>query len=119
MGRFDNLLEQLYDKDFNNMRFTVYNFIDSDGYVNEISALKHERLGIEDFSFMVFDISDEDKHGIKSNDSEIIQKYKDFKHYIEKECQKMPQVAIFIMNELGIVVAVKLKHFDLGKMKEI
>lgn len=117
--KYDELIDQLYNRDFNNMRFSVYNFIDDDGYVNEISALKGEKYGIEDFSFMVFEISDEDKKSIKSGDSAILQKYKDFKHYIEKECQKIPQLGIFIMKDLGVVVAVKLKLFDLGKMKEV
>ena len=119
VNRYDELLQQLYRKEFNNLRFTVYNFIDSDGYINEISAAHGEKYGIDDFEFIVFDISDEDKKAIKNGNAVTIQRYKAFKYYIEKECQTVPNCAIFIMKELGIVIAVKLKHYDIGKMKEV
>lgn len=118
-NRYGDLLQQLYDKDFNNLRFTVYNFIENDGYVNEISAAHGEKYGIDDFEFIVFDISDEDKKAIKCGNTVVIQKYKAFKYYIEKECQAIPNCAIFIMKEFGIVIAVKLKYYNLGKMKEV
>ena len=119
VNRYDELLRQLYEKDFVNLRYTVFNFIDSDGYVNEISALNKAHYGIDDFEFMVFDISDEDKKAIKNGNAFIIQKYRTFKHYIEKECQEVPNCAIFIMKDLGIVIAVKLKYYNLGKIKEV
>lgn len=119
VNRYDELLEQLYSKDFSDLRFTVYNFIENDGYVNEISAAHGEKYGIDDFEFMVFDISDEDKKAIKSGNAVTIQRYRAFKHYIEEECQKIPNCGIFIMKELGIVIAVKLKYYNLGKMNEV
>lgn len=118
VNRYDELLKQLYEKDFVNLRFTVFNFIDSDGYVDEISALNKAHYGIDDFEFIVFDIPQEDKKAIKNGNALVIQRYKAFKHYIEKECQEVPNCAIFIMKDLGIVIAVKLKYYNLGKMNE-
>ena len=69
VNRYDELLRQLYEKDFVNLRYTVFNFIDSDGYVNEISALNKAHYGIDDFEFIVFDISDEDKKDVIDNKS--------------------------------------------------
>ena len=119
INRYDELLQQLYEKDFNDLRFTVYNFIENDGYVNEISAAHGQKYGIDDFGFIVFDIPDDDKKAIKSGNAVTIQRYKAFKYYIEKECQDIPNCAIFIMKELGVVIAVKLKYYNLGKMKEV
>ncbi len=116
MSKYDELIEQLYDGSFRDMMFTVYNFIDNDGYVREMSAIRNEKMGIEDFSFMMFDIPASDKTAIKSNNRETIQKYNDFKYYIEKECQKILQIGIFVMKEFGVVIAVKPKHFDLSSI---
>lgn len=119
MGRYDNLLQQLYDKEFSDLRFTVYNFIESDGYVDEISAINGKKYDIDDFGFIVFDIPEDDKKGIKCGNAVTIQKYRVFKHYIENECQNKPECAIFIMKELGIVIAVKLKSYNINKMLEV
>lgn len=118
MGRYDSLLRQLYDKEFVDLRFTVYNYIESDGYVNEISAAHGKKYDIDDFEFIVFDLSDEERKAIRLGNALVIQKYRAFKHYIENECQEVPNCGIFIMRDLGIVVAVKLKYYNLGKMVE-
>ena len=118
MGRYDTLLQQLYEKDFNELRFTVYNFIENDGYVNEISAIHKLKYGIDDFEFIVFDIPEDDRNAIKHGNALVIQRYRVFKQYIEKECQEVPNCAIFIMKELGLVIAVKLKTFNIREMIE-
>ena len=117
--KYDELIRQLYERDFSDMRFSVFNFIDEDGYVNEISALDNEKYGIEDFSFMIFDISDNDKNKIKLSDAATLMKYKEFKYYVEKECQKKPKLSIFIMKDIGVVIAVKLKTYDLSDFSKI
>ena len=117
-NRYDELLKQLYDKDFVDLMFTVYNFIENDGYVAEISSAHGKKFDIDDFEFIVFDIPQEDKKAIKNGNALVIQRYQSFKYYIEKECQEVPNCAIFIMKDLGIVIAVKLKYYNLGKMNE-
>jgi hypothetical protein len=73
---------------------------------------------MDSFEFIVFDIPVEDRNEIKEGNAAVIQKYKDFKHIIENEKQKVPNCAIFIMKELGIVIAVKLKFFNIHMMLE-
>lgn len=119
MNNYEDLLWQLHGKKFNPMNFTVYNFIEDDGYVKELSALKHETFTMDDFEFMILSIPDDDKKGIKIKNRSILQHYIDFKYYIEKECQDIPQCGIFIMKDLGIIVAVKLKSYNIATIKEV
>lgn len=114
MYRYNDLVKQLLNKDFKNLNFTVYNFIDGNGYVKEMSVIRNEKLDIEDFSFIVFDVPTEQRSEIKSNNYDTIKKYNEFKYYVEKECQQTPQLCIFIMKELGVVIAVKPKLLDIN-----
>lgn len=114
---YDELFKQFKEKEFRPLRFTVYNFIENDGYVSEISMLKGKRLDIEDFEYFAFDIPDEDKNGIKCGNNSIIQKYSSFSYYVER-CQKIPECMVFVMKDLGIVIAVKLKDFDIDNLAE-
>lgn len=116
--RYDTLLSQLYNKHYVDLKFTVYNFIENDGYVNEISAVHNQKYDIDDFEFIVFDLPEDDSKAIKNSNAFVIQKYRTFKHYIEKECQTIPNCSIFILKDLGIVVAVKLKTFDIKQLEE-
>lgn len=115
---YKELFEQLKNREFRPLRFTVYNFIENDGYVAEISGLKGKKLGIDDFEYLAFDIPDEDKCGIKANNSSVIQKYNSFSYYIEHLCQKSPECMVFVMKDLGIVFAVKTNDFDINNLVE-
>lgn len=117
--RYEYLTRQFHEKEFGNMRFSVFNHIEDDGYVTEISALDNEEYGIDDFSFMVLDIPEEDRGKIRASDAATIAKYREFKRYVEKECQERPRLAVFIMKDVGVVVAVKLKTYNLEDFRKI
>lgn len=119
MKNYNKMFAQLHNKHFVNLKFTVYNFIENDGFVNEISALHNKKYDIGDFEFFMFDIPEDDKKAIKSGNAFVIQKYRTFKHYIENECQTVPDCSIFIMKEFGIVIAVKLKEFNIKKLEAV
>lgn len=116
---YTELIKQIKEKEYKPLRFTVYNFIEDDGYVTEISGLKGERFGIDDFEYISLDIPDEDRNAIRSENSNVINKYHMFSYHVEHSCQDVPECMVFVMNDLGLVIAVKLKNFDVKTLKEV
>lgn len=115
MKDYKFLIDQLYNKEYTPLRFTIYNFIENDGYVAEISGCKGKHYDIDDFEFFAFDIPDEDKFALRSDDTGAFVKYSNFAHMV-KVAQKIPECAVFVMKELGIVFAVKLREFDINDL---
>jgi len=115
---YADLLKQIKEKEFKPLRFTIYNFIENDGYVAEISCLKGKRLGMDDFEYISFDLNDDDKTAIRAENDSVINKYNMFSYYIEHNCQKIPECMVFVMKDLGVVICVKLKDFDVKTLKE-
>ena len=114
----EELLNQLYTREFKRLLFTVYNLIEDDGFVIEASNNNKRDYDMEDFEFFKFDISDEDKKAIKSKKKDILNLLNDFKYMVEKE--KQPQFAycrIYVMKDLGSVIAVKTKDFDVKQLR--
>lgn len=116
---YKELLEQIKTREFSPLRFTIYNFIENDGYIAEISGLKGERFGIDDFEYLALDIPDDDKNEIRAENANVITKYNSFSYYVEHNCEKIPECMVFVMKDLGIVIAVKLKDFDVKNLIEM
>ena len=115
---YAGLLKQIKEKEYKPLRFTIYNFIENDGYVAELSGLKGKRFDIDDFEYISLDIDNEDKVGIRSDNTSIINKYYMFSYYVEHTCQEIPECMVFVMKDLGVVICVKLKDFDIKTLKE-
>ena len=49
---YGELVKQISEDRFGRMMFTVYNFAEEDGWVNEIGMFRHERYGFDDFEMM-------------------------------------------------------------------
>lgn len=114
----DELWNQLLTKPFRGLLFTVYNLIDDEGFVVEARNNDKKDYDMEDFEFLNFDISAEDKKAIKNKKSDILNVLNDFKYEVEKQKQKsFAYCRIYIMKDLGSVIAVKLKSFDVAKLK--
>ena len=109
MEVFKDLIEQLRTHPFRRMLFTIYSYIEDDGYISTVA----KDCGVDDLEFIKFDIGDESK-SIAEGDRFVIAKYKAFKRYVEKTCQTVPNLSIFILKDLGLVVAVKPKNFDIN-----
>ena len=105
--KYTELTEQVLNKEYKTINFAIYNHIDDDGWLKELSAHNGVDYGIDDLEYTLLTISDEDKSGIKNNLSPVIQKYKLFKRYVEHELQDFHNIGVFIMNEYGCVVVVK------------
>ena len=106
----DDLLRQLYEKPFRKILFGIYNAIDDDGIVREISAIDNTEYGIDDFQFLNFDISDDARLAIKNNTYNSINRIMDdFKYYVENKLQEnvSAHCRIYKLREYGALVAVK------------
>ena len=113
----DDLLSQMKEMPFGRTPFTVYNFAEDDGWVAELSALN--KVGIYDFDDLEtlrFVIPSEDAENLKSNRRSTVDFYSTFKKHVENEMQSVPNVAIFIIKDIGGVFAVKPKGYDVKKI---
>ena len=111
-----NLIEQIKEKGFRPAIFIVYNIMDEDGFILELEGMFKKKFSIDDFEYMVFDLSISEKNAIIYYISKASKKFTDLKKFIEVDIQ--PDVnklrsKIYIKNEEGIVFLVKLKDFDL------
>lgn len=115
---YAGLLDQLKKKEFGQLRFTIYNFIENEGYIAELSGHNGRKYDIDDLEYVAFDIPDEDKNAIRSENRDVISRYNSFGHYIDGLCKGFSECGIFVMKELGIVFAVKPIGFDVEKIGE-
>lgn len=115
---YADLLGQMKEKEFGPLRFTIYNYIENEGYLAELSGHNGRRYDIDDLEYMVFDVPDEDKNAMRSENGDVIFRYNSFAHHVSGLCGGFSECGIFVMWELGIVFAVKPKGFDVKKIGE-
>lgn len=113
LNDYECLIDELGENKFGRMYFTVYNFADEDGWVNEIGSLNKKCYDYDDLEMMRFTLPVEDIEGLKNCEKSVIGKYNTFKRIIENELQSIPNVAIFVINDIGGVFAVKPKEYNL------
>ena len=99
---FNGLTQQLFDKPFKDMLFTIYNFAEEERYTDNISKLGYDS-DIDNLEFAMLDKVE----GVNLND---------FKRYIEGEVQNDNVVVgvLLIDSKKGkIPVVVKPKNVDI------
>lgn len=101
---FGGLTQQMFEKPFKNMIFSVYNFAEEEFYIHKLKNLGYD-CDIDDLEYMTID-----KNGANNNEISL------FKSYIENELQ-MGKVIVGVLlykGKNGIVpVVVKPKSIDL------
>lgn len=113
----ENLIQQLQDGNFKKLNFTIFNYLDDNGYIIEINNFYKKKHGIEDMQFMLFTINESEKKAIKNNRKEIMNNIYDFKYDVERNFQKEFAICrIYVIKELGIIIAVKPKLFDISSL---
>lgn len=121
MDTLNNLKEQLFKGLFKDMLFSIYNKIDDDGFVKEISAIDNKNYGIDDFHYLYFIIQQETKDAIKFGGikNRINGMLNNFKYYVEHELQKgeYAHCRIYILKDYGSLIAVKPRNFALPRIK--
>ena len=113
----NELMEQLLSKPFKKMLFTPYNLIDDEGFVIEASNNDKKSYDMDDFEYLQFALDADDKKAIKTKKVDILNVFNDFKYEVEKVLQpKFAYCRIYVMKDIGVVIAVKLKSFDIKNL---
>lgn len=114
MVDFDDLLKQLKSSEFRPASFSIFNFIENDGFLTELYATEKIKYDIDDFEYLKFTVSDEIKNGIKYSKKDVLKEVQSFKEYIEKDLQKdVKKAKVYPIKVSGSLIIVKLKNFDL------
>lgn len=112
----ETLLKQITVEKFKPSNFTVFNMIDDTGFVDELKGMFGKDYSIEDFEYMVFDLSIREKNAILYRMSSVLNRFKDLRKLIEKDLQddpNKPKVRLYIDKDKSIAIIVKLADFDL------
>ena len=104
MDEIKDLLMQVEVKQFKNMSFSLYNYInDEEGYFRQLK-FKGVGCSIDDMQSLLIDLSGEEKELIKKG---LIERYLLFKKYLE---EKNPNILVLILKKYGAVYVVKPKN---------
>ena len=76
MEIFNELLEQIYSSPYKKVTFSIFNFIENDGFIDELFCADKTRYGIDDFEYIKFSIDDKQKSGIKYSKREYTRYFK-------------------------------------------
>lgn len=101
---FNGLTQQLFEKDFRNMLFGVYNFAEEEYYIHNLSKLGYDS-DIDSLEFITLDMNG-------ANNNDLVS----FRQYIEDELQKGKAVVdvLFYSSKKGIVpVVIKPKDVNI------
>lgn len=110
----ENLLKQLYDKPYNPITFSIYNYIDNDGFITELFAYNKTHYDIDDFEYIKFDIDENFKNGVKYSKKDSLRIIFELKNYVEHVLQQNTiKLRIYPIKESGSLIAVKLKEFEI------
>lgn len=115
MEKYVDLLKQINSVPFKNVTFSIFNYIDNEGFVDEVCGANKEKYGIDDFEYLKLLISEKEKNGIKFSNKEIVSNFKNFKSYIENDLQEdsIPKMRVFLIKESGSLIVVRLKNFNI------
>jgi len=102
----ETLLQQVRVKDFKPSNFSVYSIIEEDGFITELEGMFNEKYSVDDFEYMVLDLSIKEKNGILYYMSYMTNRIQDLKNKIEK-------ARVYINREKCFISIVKLKEFNL------
>lgn len=119
MEVFNELLEQLCNNPYKKVTFGIFNFIEDDGFIDELYCADKVKYGIEDFEYMKFSLDDKQKNGIRYSKKDFVRYFKAFKSYVETTLQHtVPKLRIYLIKESGSLIAVKLSTFDIKEVSE-
>ena len=110
----DNFMEQLRNGDFRPASFSVFNFIDNDGFLTELYAIDKVNYDIDDFEYLNFSLTDDIKNGIKHGKKTIMKDITDFKKKVDDMLpDNEKKIKVYPIKYSGSLIAVKLKSFSL------
>lgn len=117
----ENFLKQIREREFKPSNFSVYGMIENDGYIIELEGMFGKRYGVDDFDYMVMELTEKEKNALLYRMSIITDKIKNLKEFIEVKIQEdrlKPKVRVYVNYDKRYMIIVKLKEFDLKSILE-
>lgn len=112
----EEFIKQILEKGFKPLTYSIFGYMDDKGYVTEWNGIFNTILTPQDFEYVLFDLKDNQKNGLKYRTKDIIGIFNDLKNFLEYKIQpenKTPKVKLFVLKDDGKVFLVKFKDFDL------
>lgn len=97
--------EELKDKNFKNITYTLFNKIDDECYVDFLNKKLNNIYSVDDFEYYDFDLSDKERFLIKMYNSEYLKNVK----ALQSKINNFIGVKVIIDHDFGRLIVVKLK----------
>lgn len=112
----EELIDQIINSGFKPSLFSIYNYIEDDGFILELKRNFGINFGIDDFEYILLNISEKDRNGVRYRMKSILSKFEELKDFVEIDCQEnktKPKSKVYIDKDGGFVFVIKLKEFNL------
>ena len=109
------LIEQIKNKGFKPMKFSIFNYMDDHGYITEMEGIFKRKFAIDDFEYVSFDLELNEKNGLKYRTHNVLQRFYNLQKLIEVDIQvdkNLSEAKLFILKDEGQVFLVKLLNFN-------
>jgi len=110
------LLKQLLEKGLKPAIFSIFNYIEDNGYLVEWENVSQEKFSIDDLEYIYFQLPENIKNGLKYRNKEITKTFNEFKFLIENKIQfdkNKPKTMVLINKDNGECFLINQKSFDL------
>lgn len=104
----DNYLTQVWTGYYEELSEELFDFISLEGWLVSIEEEFKEEYTIDDFEYLILDISNEDKTGLMSNSEETVEKFNKFDLELKKNQEYPFDTLDFIDYEKGVVYIIRL-----------
>lgn len=110
----DYIIKQIKDNDgYKEIPFSIYGFIEDDGFVAELDAFFNEKTDKSDYIYKLIDLDEKDKKNILIRNKNSIKKILTIKQQIENiSDNKTSMIKVYLKKDKGVVFIVKYKDFN-------
>lgn len=96
-----DFIEEINNKDFKDITFSLYNKIDDDYYPKLLGKKNNTTYDVDDFEYCVLDLDKKEQFLLKMHNKEIVSSIKKMKNELEKKDYKI--IIDYIIPNVSIV----------------
>lgn len=112
----EHLLEQIKEKGFTPLNFTLFNDLEAHGDIAEMEGMFKRKFSVDDFEYLIFDLTEREKNSIIYRNTVGMDKFNMLKRFIERDIQEdrnMSKSKIIIDKKQARIILIKLYEFDI------
>lgn len=112
----DVFIKQIKEKGFKPLLYSIFGYMDDNGYIDEWNSMFKTKLTPDDFEYVLFTLKENEINGLKYRSKDVITTFNKLKTFFDVEVQcdeKLPKAKLFVLKDEGKVFLVKFKTFDL------